>query len=241
MKASPRQQTLLLNLQDLDTLLARLRRRREQLPERAQLVTIDGRAADAKSEFMAVQRERDTQKAEIDRLESDVATVQQRIERDDQLLAVSTSAKEAQAIEGELEVLRRRKSELEDRELELMETDEQAAKRFDAAAGRLSEIDQERAALAAELAAGEREIDREIAEATEERAGLSAEVQGDLREHYEQLRARHGIAVARLRGNVSEASNMELAPAELAAVREVPADELAYCPQSGAILVRVDE
>lgn len=241
MKASPRQQTLLLSLQELDTMLARLRRRREQLPERGLIAELDGKTAEAKAEFMAVQRERDTQQAEIERLESDIATVQQRIGRDEHLLAVSTSAKEAQAIEHELELLRRRKAELEDRELELLEVHEEAGNRFDASAQRLNEIDQQRAELVRALADAEHAIDEEIARTAEERDGVSAELQGDLRAHYEQLRARHGIAVARLRGNISEGSNMELTPAELAAVRSVPVDELAYCPHSGAILVRIDE
>ncbi|MGD9607054.1 MAG: hypothetical protein AB7V10_06190, partial [Leucobacter sp.] len=101
MKASPRQQQLLLDLQELDNTLARLRRRRQQLPERAQIAELQGEATAAKESFMAVQRELDAQTADIARLEDDIATVRARRVRDDQLLAASTSPKEAQALQGE--------------------------------------------------------------------------------------------------------------------------------------------
>jgi len=57
----------------------------------------------------------------------------------------------------------------------------------------------------------------------------------------QSLRGRIGIGAARLRGRVSEASNMELAPAELTDILAMAPDELVHCPQSGAILVRVSD
>ncbi len=238
MKASPRQQQLLLNLQDLDTALARMRRRRQQLPERAELEAMADESQAAKQAFMAVQRELDAQQAEIDRLESDIEVVQQRITRDEQLIAASTAAKEAQSLQQELEVLARRRGELEDKELELLEAAEDTQQRFAAVTHDLNQVDQRREALIEAIAAGEREIDAAAAAVAEERAGLAAELQRDLLDHYEQLRSRLGIGAARLRGKISEASNMELAPAELSGILATAPDELVHCPQSGAILVR---
>ncbi len=241
MKASPRQQQLLLDLQDLDHALARLRRRRAQLPERAELEAMQGEAGAAREAFMTVQRELDTQQAEIERLESDIELVRQRIRRDDELIAASSSAKEAQALQSELETLRRRQGELEERELELMETSETTQARFDEASTALAGIDGRRQAILERIAVAEREIDAELATTVRDREGLAAEIQRDLLEHYEGLRSRIGIGAARLRGRISEASNMELAPAELSDILAAAPDELLHCPQSGAILVRVEE
>ncbi len=241
MKASPRQQQLLLDLQSLDNSIARLKKRRTQLPQRAELASMQGERAAAKDAFMAVQRDLDTQNAEIERLESDIEVVRQRIKRDNELSAVSSSPKEAQALQSELETLGRRQSELEDRELELMEANEQTQAVYDAVSGALAGVDGRRKAILDAIADAEAGIDRELSETVRDRAGLAAELQRDLLEHYEALRARIGIGAARLRGRISEASNMELAPAELADILAQPADELIYCPQSGAILVRVDE
>lgn len=239
MKASPRQQQLLLDLQELDNTIARLKRRRSQLPERAQLAGMQAETNEAREAFMAVQREIDAQQADIARLESDIELVAQRIKRDNDLLAVSSSSKEAQALQSELETLQRRRGELEDRELELMEVNEETQARYDDASAVLAGVDERRSAILAAIADVEREIDRELMSTVEERAGHAAEVQRDLIAHYEGLRARLGIGVARLRGKVSEASNMELAPAELSDILAAAPDELLHCPQTGAILVRV--
>lgn len=238
MKASPRQQRLLLELQELDNAVARLKRRLATLPERERLAATQGEHTAAKEEFMAVQRELDAQNADIARLESDTETVRQRRERDNQLLSTSTSPKEAQALQGELDTLARRQSELEDRELELMEANEQTQARFDAAVAALAGVDARRAEFERAIAEAEHEIGAESAGLLEQRAGLAAEIQRDLVDLYESLRARIGVGAARLRGNVSEASNMSLAPAELSDIRAAAEDEVVFCPGTGAILVR---
>ena len=79
MKASPRQQRLLLDLQALDNSLARLKKQRAALPQRAELAAMQGERSAAKDAFMALQRELDTQNADIERLESDIELVRQGI------------------------------------------------------------------------------------------------------------------------------------------------------------------
>ena len=241
MKASPRQQRLLLDLHDLDTTIARLRRKRATLPERAELDGLAGEIASSREQFMAAQRELDTLTAEIERIEADVAMVRQRRTRDEELMAVSTSSKEAQALQSELDTLARRMGELEERELELMEQQESAQAAFTEAETVLSGVDGRRASIQAAIDAAEAQIDRDLAANTEERGGLAAEIQRDLLGVYEELRGRIGIGAARLRGAVSEASNMALTPAELSDFNAAAPDELLFCPGTGAILVRVDE
>lgn len=241
MKASPRQQRLLLDLQDLDTTIARVRRKHATLPERAELDGLSGEISAAREAYMAAQRELDTYTAEIERIETDVAMVQQRRARDEELIAQSTAAKEAQALQSELETLARRMSELEDRQLAVMEQQEVAQAAFTEAERVLGGVDARRAEIQASIDAAEALLKREFDSNTEERAGVAAELQRDVLEVYEELRARIGIGAARLRGNISEASNMALAPAELSAIRSAAPDELVYCPGTGAILVRVDE
>ena len=103
MKASPRQQRLLLDLQALDNSLARLKKQRAALPQRAELAAMQGERSAAKDAFMALQRELDTQNADIERLESDIELVRQRIKRDNELSAASSSPKEAQALQAALD------------------------------------------------------------------------------------------------------------------------------------------
>lgn len=241
MKASPRQQQLLLDLQSLDNTLAQLRRKRSTLPERAELMAVSEEAAAAKTELMAAQRELDSQNAQIERIEADVRMVAERRARDENLLAASTSPKEAQALQSEMETLTRRQNELEDQQLEIMATQETAQSQFDEAEATLTGIDGRRAEITARIGGAEGDLDAKIAELSDERAGVSAEIQRDLVGLYEELRARIGIGAARLNGKVSEASNMELAPAEIAEIMATAPDEIVFCPGTGAILVRTAE
>ena len=151
---------------------------------------------------------------------------------------MSTSSKEAQSLQGELETLSRRQSELEDRELELMEVVEGVQAAFAAAEEVLAGVDERRAAIQGRLDDAEQRLDAEISSNTKEREGVAAELQRDVLGLYEELRGRIGIGAARLRGNVSEGSNMALAPAELSDIRATAPDEIVFCPGSGAILVR---
>lgn len=239
MKASTRQQLILLQLQDLDTSLARLRHRRGQLPERAELTHTDADYASAKEQFMARQRVVDALLADLSRFEADTTLVRDRLARDEQLIVASSSTKEVQALQSEIDTLRRRQSELEDRELELMEEQETAEAQLAEATEALNAVQEQRAILAQRIQASEVAIDAEYASVADERRLLSAELERELLELYEETRARTGIGAARLRGNVSEGSNMALAPAELAEIRAAAEDEIVFCPGSGAILVRI--
>ncbi|MGO1538271.1 MAG: zinc ribbon domain-containing protein [Leucobacter sp.] len=238
MKASPRQQQLLLDLQELDTSILRLRRKRDQVPERTELDALSGETGESRDSFMAAQRALDTHRVELERIESDVAVVEQRRKRDDELLAVSTSSKEAQAIQSELDVLQRRQTELEDRQLEAMEVLETAQATFADAEAVMAGVESRRADVQERLSEAERVIDVQLQANSDEREGVAAELQRDVLELYEATRARNGIGAARLRGNVSEGSNMALAPGELAGIRAAAPDEIVFCPGSGAILVR---
>lgn len=241
MKASPRQQRLLLDLQDLDTLIAQQLRKRKTLPQRAALAGLADELTAAKQGFMAAQRELDAHTAEFDRVASDVELVAQRVQRDEEKLAVSTAPKEAQALTAELEQLAARNAILEEKQLEIMELQEAAQAAFAVATAVLEGVDGRRAEFQRELDEAEALINRELAVNKKEREGLSAELQRDLYDLYESLRGRLGFGAARLRGNISEASNMALAPAELADINAAAPDEIIFCPGTGAILVRVEE
>ncbi|UTX51774.1 zinc ribbon domain-containing protein [Leucobacter aridicollis] len=241
MKATPRQQLLLLDLQQLDHTLARLRKRHEQLPERAELVSLEAERDEVRNRYMDAQRELDARRLELSRIEADVDVVDQRVKRDNDLLAASTSAKEAQALQGELETLGRRKGELEERQLEAMEVADAAEAVFAEAEHVLAGVDKRRDEINARIAAAEAETERDRAATAAERAGKAAEVQGDLLALYEKTRAQVGIGAARLRAGVSEASGMALSPADLSTIKATADDEVVFCPETGAILVRVIE
>lgn len=240
MKASPRQQQLLLQLQNFDTELARLKRRLANLPEAEQLRELQTHDATLRDQFMTAQRTVEELATEIARIEDDTRVVQQRFERTSERLAASVSGKEAQALQEEMQMLAQRRSTLEDRELELMESHESATAAFDRATADIAEHDARKRDVEELINEATSDINAQLTELTEERAGLAAEIQGNVREIYERTRERYGIGAARLHGRVSEGSNLELDAADYAAAMATPDDELYFCPVSGAILVRGD-
>ncbi len=241
MKATQRQQQLLLDIQQLDHQIARLRKQFDQLPERNELQALESEREAVRNTFMDAQRELDTRRLELSRIESDVQVVEQRLERDNALIAASTSSKEAVSIQSEIDTLMRRKSDLEDRELESMEVVESAEAVLTEAETLLAGVNARRDAIQERIERAEQAIEAQRAEANEQRANIGAEVQGDLLALYEKIRSQVGIGAARLHGNVSEASGMSLTPAELSDIRATSPDEIVLCPTTGAILVRDSE
>ncbi|MGO1808982.1 MAG: zinc ribbon domain-containing protein [Canibacter sp.] len=238
MKASPMQQQRLLTLQDLDTQAARVRRKLQQLPERQEAADLETAMSERRPAFKEAQRKKEELETEIARLESDLEMMRERKRRDEARLTGSVSSKDASALQDEIDTLNRRAEVLEERELEFMEELEGATEIYDSRAKELEEIEQRRQKARDKIESAEEQAHTELNAVLHERGNVAAEITSELREVYERLRERTGIGAARLRGNVSAASNMSLGPAELRGLLMTPEDELIFCPHTGAILVR---
>ena len=145
MKASQADQEQLLRLQSLDTRMQQLDHRLGSLPQAAPLADLAARdtaVRGTRSEAVGVLEDA---RAELTRLESDVAVVEARIARDGDRLQHTSSVKDVAALESELTALAKRLSDLEEQELVVMQRVEDA----DVA---VASIDLQRAAIAAEMA-----------------------------------------------------------------------------------------
>ncbi|HWH97310.1 MAG TPA: hypothetical protein VNS80_02995 [Pseudolysinimonas sp.] len=241
LKAAPEDQALLLDLQALDTKLQQLARKAEKLPEREVVDALAAKRGELERTRVEQSGAVEDARLELKRTESDVEVVDARIVRDAERLRTSTSVKDVAALEQELEALGRRKSDLEDIELAVMETVEQRE-------GDLAATDGELATLAADLAeattardAALAEIEAERAHATANRQTVVAKVPADLLALYEKQRERYGIGASHLRGGVSSASGVALAHTDMTKIRAAEPDDVILCPDSSAILVRTAE
>jgi predicted nucleic acid-binding Zn-ribbon protein len=237
-KADSRDQHELLRVQELDSAIAHAARAIASPSQAARLAELEPQTADARSRRLAVSGELDDANAELTRLESDVAVVEARMARDSERVQNTASVKDVAALEAELEALRRRRSDLEDIELSIME-------RTEGLEAQLGELDAERAGLDQEItalhAARDEEIagwERKRADAVADRAAVVSALPADLVALYEKQRSRYGIGAARLVGGVSLGSNMKLSPSDLADVHAAADDDVVLCPDSGAILIR---
>lgn len=241
LKAAPEDQALLLDLQDLDTKLQQLARRSDKLPERgvvdALVVQRNELERGRAEQFGAAEDAR----LELKRTEADVEVVDARIARDSARLQTSSSPKDVAALEQELAALGRRKSDLEDIELAVMET-------VDERESALAATDAELAVLATAIAdataardAALAEIEAERTHTSANRQTVAAKVPADLLALYEKQRERYGVGASHLRGGVSGASGVALNAVEMTKVRAAAPDDVLLCPDSNAILVRTNE
>ena len=242
MKASPAEQKELLRLQAIDTKLQQVQHQSATLAQHAEIAALTKEADAARKTVVDRSGALDDVRTELGRIESDVEVVEKRIARDSERAQASSSMKDIQALEQELEALRKRRSDLEEIELVVME-------RLEEQEAAVAEAEAERDELLGRIAALEQKRDEQLAEL--------ARLQGDLRRDrdavasavpealgalYEKRRTvGHGTGAALLRARTCGACTMTLTGSDLADVRQAPADDVVFCPDCGAILVRTEE
>lgn len=241
LKAAPEDQALLLDLQALDTKLSQLDRRAAKLPEREVVDTLTAKRTELERTRAEQSGAVEDVRLELKRTESDVEVVQARIARDAERLNTSTSVKDVAALEQELEALARRKSDLEDIELAVMESLEQREGDLAATESELAALSSALGEAAAARDAALAEIDGERAHAAANRQTVAAQVPADLLALYEKQRGRYGMGASLLRGGVSSASGVALAATEMTKIRAAEPDDVILCPDSNAVLVRTAE
>ncbi|WP_314502210.1 C4-type zinc ribbon domain-containing protein [uncultured Microbacterium sp.] len=240
MKASPADQRRLLEVAELDTRIRQADAARRNPPQAARVQALLAQRQTFAQELATRLGARDDLRAEMARIESDVAMVDARRARDAERLNSTSNMKEAQGLESELASLARRKSDLEDAELEVMERLEQADAAVAEQESVMGQTNAEGAALSAEAKRVVAEASAAFEAATRDRAAVAETVAGDLLAFYDRVSARSSGA-ALLRRGTCEGCRMVLAGTDLQAARLAAEDEVITCPECGCILVRTEE
>lgn len=241
MKVSPQEQQELLRLQTLDTRLQRLEHTLASLPQLAALAALAPSVGDARHRFASKNGQLDDAHTELGRVESDVAVVEARLTRDTQRLQQTSSMKDVQALEGEIDALKKRRSDLEDIELAVMERIEGLEAELIAIVSERDGLLEHVAALETEKLVQQRSIEAERCAATADRQAIAAPVTPDLLALYEKQRARYGTGAALLLRGVSMGSNVKLTQSDMQEIRVAAPDDVLLCPDSGVILIRNED
>jgi uncharacterized protein len=230
----------LLLVQERDIALDQLRHRRDAMPERAELTA-------AATEW----RQREAERAEVAERHRVVLADERRI--DDEAQAVGaraddvntklysgtvSSPKELQAMQADIDMLHRRRSDLEDEELEVMEKREALDAELAALDGAIAALQASVARLTTVIAETEAEIDEEIAREVQQRADLAKPIAESLLRDYERRRAQNrGAGAARLVGTTCQACHLTIPSTEAEQVRRSAGTVVSYCDNCSAILV----
>jgi predicted nucleic acid-binding Zn-ribbon protein len=230
----------LLELQTRDTAIDRLRHRRDTLPERAALESVRTELSTAATRLAEVTAQRDEVAREEQRFDDEARSLEDKaaeVERRMYSGEVS-SPRELQALQADVEQLRRHRRGLEDRELDVMERRESFEPAVDELRTRVSELESEAERLGAALAEVEAEIDEELAGERTARDEIAATVDPGLLEDYERCRERaRGIGAARLSGNTCPGCHLSIPSVEAERIRKSPPGTVAHCDNCGCILV----
>lgn len=237
MKASESQQADLLSLSNLDLEITRTRVAIAALTSGEAFAALRQSQRDAAASLIESRNQLDSVELELSRAEADLKLVEQRIDKDNQRLNQTSSSKDAQGIQAELETLKKRKSDLEDFELSILERKEQAEAAYQV-------IIHDKKLLDDELATKESENEAQIIKLrsgldllTQQRNQQASRIQSDLLELYEKKSSR-GLAIGRLVNRECGACRITIGATALAEISGLARDEVATCPDCQAILVR---
>jgi uncharacterized protein len=231
----------LLEVQDHDTAVDQLRHRRSSLPEQSELAGVEGRLAGLESRAAEVQAGRDELGGRQAALEEQIEVSRaRRTELERRMYGGQVSAaRDLQVMDDEVKHLKRHISELEDREIEIMEALEPLDGELATAETERAALRQDRDRLRETIAEAVAKIDADIAAQGEARLAAAATVPADLLTRYERLRTTSaGTGAARLVGGSCSGCHLALPAMEVDRIRKAPPDEVITCDQCGRILVR---
>lgn len=230
----------LLDIQSHDTTTDQVRHRRATLPEREELASLRDEIARLDGQCATLINRRDELTAQERAFAEESASLEVRAKNDEAKLYSGeiASPRELQALQADVEQLRRHQRGVEDRQLGLMEQREGTE-------SELAEIDEKRAdvvkraeALAAALGEAEAICDEEMAAEEKARAALASELADGLLDDYEQARKRAGgIGAARLVGDTCQGCHLSLPATEVVRLRKQTDDVASFCDNCGCILV----
>jgi predicted nucleic acid-binding Zn-ribbon protein len=234
----------LLVVQEHDSAADHLRHRRAALPEREVLSRAETEVAALDPQLTDARGRRDEVVREVKRLDDESAAVTARVAEVEKTMYSGSvsSPRELQAMQADVEQLTRHRRTLDDRELALMERQEQIEGELVELEKRVDELQSQADTARAALVEQETAIDAELATEAEARALAAGSVPPDLLALYEQCRSRsRGVGAARLVGNTCQGCRLTIPATEVDRIRRAAADgsegSVFHCDNCGAILV----
>lgn len=206
----------LLDLQAIDSDIDRLLDRRANLAELAayraaheELAGIETNAADVGARLRDIERATDKSDGELQIEEEKAHREEQR------LYAGGLSARDAEFLRAEVEMLRRRISEREDELLALLDEKSALEETGRELGSEIEAVSAEKDRIEEVVAASWKEIDADVARLEERKAELVRLIDGEMLEVYEAIRpVKEGVAIARLGEGVCGGCHLALSAAE---------------------------
>ena len=241
MKATLEDQNLLIELQLVDSQVTQAKAKLAGLPELEQIAAIHTRLENTAVELTVVETELADVAIDLRRSELDVEQVDDRIQKDEKRLASGLATpKELEQLQHEVVTLTKRKSDLEDGELEIL-------MKYDGVKARVDELLNDQVGLKKleleldiRLENARTEIAKTLTELAEARLGLVPKIDPSLVALYDKIRlSAHGVGAALLIGNKCDGCHLAINAIEIDRIKGLAADEVIRCEECRRILVRI--
>lgn len=226
----------LLEVQDLDLQIDRLRERRQSLPELEAYKSAHQHLVELENEMKEASESLRRLELDLDRAGGELGILETKLdEHETRLYAGGMSARETEHMRLEVQSLHGQKGTMEEKVLGLMEAIDPARETVQDLARRVEEASAKKAELESSIKSQWEQIDKELAAREEQREEALEPIPTDLLELYDQLRRlKEGVAVAPYDHGVCGGCHMKLSPAEQ---EEAFSADLPRCVHCRRILV----
>jgi predicted nucleic acid-binding Zn-ribbon protein len=237
---SPASLDALLTLQEHDGALDRLAHRRETLPDRERVARLEADDAALRALVAGLTAQRDEIERDEKKLDDEATSLRDKAAEVEAKMYSGTvsSPRELQAMQADIDQLRRHERSLENRELELMELREPLDQELGQLAEQASAVGRELDEARTALESAESAIDGEAAAEQKLRDAVAGDIEPGLVADYERRRAHtRGVGVARLAGDTCQGCHLSIPATEVDRIRKAPEGTMSYCDNCGCILV----
>ncbi|HEY3318225.1 MAG TPA: hypothetical protein VGK50_07370 [Coriobacteriia bacterium] len=232
------QSDLITKLQDLDLELLRARKRLDEMPEKAAILTMRRKVAELEAIRSRAQQAHDAVDGAVRKREDETVLLDQKMQAEQEKLMSGevTNPKEVANISRELDSLRRQKEKLESDTLAEMEKREKAAEQVAKVDAAIAEGKRRESVLVKDFQGKGGTLTSDIGRIEAERAAIAAALEPALLGQYEHLReTKHGIGLGVLHDATCSACRVELPSNKLEGLRGGP--PIGVCPACHRLLV----
>ena len=230
-------QSALLRLAEIDLEIAQIKHEITSAIESKELESLRSDLAAVAGELISARTSVENLEESQRRADDDLHLVESRIARDQERLLQTSSPKDAQGIQSEIESLSRRKSELEDTELGVLAELEDAQKTLNEISERRDQINNSMNSLQAEIQTKVDDLKSRGRKLTADKEIVVGKISAGVLAAYELL-AKRQIAVGQVVNRSCSACRMGLTASAIDALSDLAEDELGYCPECQAMIVR---
>lgn len=237
LKVTQQQLDHLLELNAIDQLLVTTKNQLTKLSNSPEAAAFQQKVNLASAKLLDANKVLEVIALELSRNNVDLDLVEQREKRDHERLEQAANPKDAAGLQSELATLAKRRSELEDASLELMEQQLVAQQSVSVASAEAEEVRRERDEFQQKADAEAIKLQSAISLTQQDRTRVVSLLSAELVDLYAKKRDR-GSAVGFLVSPECGACHMTISSSEYSKLLSQDSAEMIFCPECSAILVR---